>query len=122
MTGNNTRQCHKAAVWCMINDQTVTSVKLKTWLHTNGPWHGHFDLHMHTQCWELIEHHSSSSTVILTSFHFHYTYSWHYLCNQKHKVAHINSKLRLKNHLEAKFPCPKCGKKTEIKNPSIERN
>lgn len=60
---------------------------------------------------ELIEHHSSSSKVILTSFHFHYTYSWHYLCNQKHKVAHINSKLGLHNHLGAKFPCPKCGKK-----------
>jgi CHASE3 domain sensor protein len=25
--------------------------------------------HMHTKCWELIEHHSSSSQVILTSFH-----------------------------------------------------
>jgi hypothetical protein len=27
---NNIKQCHKVAVWCMINDQTVTSVKLKT--------------------------------------------------------------------------------------------
>jgi hypothetical protein len=48
VTGNNTRQCHKVAVWCMINDQTVTSVKLKTRLHTNGPCPGHFDLaHVH---------------------------------------------------------------------------
>lgn len=31
----------------MINDQT-TSVKLKTWLNTNDPYHGHFDLsHAH---------------------------------------------------------------------------
>jgi predicted RNA-binding Zn-ribbon protein involved in translation (DUF1610 family) len=66
---------------------------------------------MYTKCWKLTEHRSSSSQVILTSFHFHYTYSWHYLCNQTQKVAHINSKLRLQNQLGVKFPCPKCGKK-----------
>jgi predicted RNA-binding Zn-ribbon protein involved in translation (DUF1610 family) len=36
----------------------------------------------------------------------------------KHKVVHINSKLKLQNHLGAKFPCPKCGKK--LKSRSLQ--
>lgn len=66
-----------------------------------APAMGILTYHMHTKCWELIEHHSSSSQVILTSFHFQYTYSWHYLCNQKNEVTHINSKLRLQKHIGA---------------------